>query len=136
MASAAKIPLVCSFRHDVLRSDFKPNPDSQTAERSRSLPQKPAAERIAEAVAADPYSIGYTSAPKSAENEGLAADDGQLANSVTVGSIGCKSPTMRWTRSVWVYFRRMPDEPIDSKVDGFVRYLLSGPRAVCAAKSR
>jgi phosphate transport system substrate-binding protein len=50
------------FRHDVLRSDFKPNPSSHLLS-DHDASKTSAALRIVSAVAADPYAIGYTSPP-------------------------------------------------------------------------
>jgi phosphate transport system substrate-binding protein len=109
------------FRHDVLRSDFKPNPDSHLLS-DHDGGSTSAAHRIAQAVAADPYAIGYTSLP-----------EGSTPKVLTIESPAPVQPSdetlsnhqYALTRSVWLYFRRVPDTPLESKVDGFVRYLLS-----------
>jgi len=112
------------FRHDVLRSDFKPNPDSHLLSDHDSATVS-AAGRIAQAVAADPYAVGYTSMPH-----------GPMTKTLVVASPSPIAPSEETlsnhqyalTRSVWLYFRRAPEKPIDPKVDGFVRFLLS-PKA-------
>jgi phosphate transport system substrate-binding protein len=111
------------FRHDVLRSDFKPNPDSHLLS-DHDGKMASAALRIAEAVAADPYAIGYTRVPP-----GMATKILTLASPSPIqpaeGTLSSHEYPL--TRSVWLYFRRVPDKPIDPRVDGFVRFLLSAP---------
>jgi phosphate transport system substrate-binding protein len=109
------------FRHDVLRSDFKPNPDSRLLS-DRDGSGVSAAERISQAVAADPYAIGYTSLPGDSRTKAL-----PLVSAMPVQPTVEALSTYDYglTRSVWLYFRRVPGKPIDPKVDEFVRFLLS-----------
>jgi phosphate transport system substrate-binding protein len=109
------------FRHDVLRSDFKPNPASHLLS-DHDVGAGPAPQRIAQAVAADPYAIGYTSLPP-----------GSATKALPIASPSPIQPTedaladhqYALTRSVWIYFRRTPDKPLDPRVDSFVRFLLT-----------
>ena len=109
------------FRHDVLRSDFKPNPASHLLsdhdDATVSAPQ-----RIAQAVAADPYAIGYTSMPSGSVTKALL-----LASPSPVQATDDALSDHRYalTRSVWLYFHRTPAKPLDPKVDNFVRFLLT-----------
>jgi phosphate transport system substrate-binding protein len=114
-------PLGVFFRHDVLRADFKPNPDSHLLS-DHDRKAGPAALRIAQAVAADPYAIGYTSSPKGSSAKVLALDS---PTAIAPNDVSLSSHQYALTRSVWLYFLRMPDKPIDPKVDGFVRFVLS-----------
>jgi phosphate transport system substrate-binding protein len=109
------------FRHDVLRSDFKPNPASHLFSDHDAV-AGPAPQRIAQAVANDPYAIGYTSLPP-----------GSATKALPIVSPSPTQPTdaaladhqYALTRSVWIYFRRTPDKPLDPRVDSFVRFLLT-----------
>jgi phosphate transport system substrate-binding protein len=112
------------FRHDVLRSDFKPNPDSHLLS-DRDGGSVPAARRIAQAVAADPYAIGYASLPQGLTTKVLPVG---APSSVPPSDDALSNHEYALTRSVWLYFRRIPGKPLDPKVDGFVRFLLS-PKA-------
>jgi len=109
------------FRQTVLRMDFKPNPESHLLS-DRDGGKGTAAERIAEAVAADPYGIGYTSAPHGWGTKVLPVG---APEPVEPSADALSTHEYPLTRSVWVYFRRVPDEAIDPKVDAFVRFLLS-----------
>jgi phosphate transport system substrate-binding protein len=108
------------FRHDVLRSDFKPNPDSHLL--SDHDGRTPAARRIAEAVASDPYAIGYTNLPDASTAKVLALCS-PAPIQPAVESLSAHRYAL--TRSVWIYFRRAPGKDVDSKVNSFVRFLLS-----------
>jgi phosphate transport system substrate-binding protein len=110
------------FRHDVLRSDFKPNPASHLLSDHDSAPLS-AARRIAEAVASDPYAIGYTSMPDADSTKVLALAS---TTAVPASDVTLASHAYPLTRSVSIYFRRNPDQPVDAKVDAFVRFILSG----------
>jgi len=120
-------PLGVYFRHDVLKMDFKPNPASHLytdteqslASKKVATPRNTAAMRIAAAVAADPYAIGYTSA--------LAAHGTKI---IPVANIAPSSETLAdrtypMTRSAWLFFRRTNDKPLDPRIDAFVRFVLS-----------
>ena len=109
------------FRHDVLRSDFKPNPTSHLLS-DHDPGGVSAARRIAEAVAADAYAIGYTSWPQGSTAKVLALAS---PSPVEPSADALADHQYALTRSVWLYFRRMPEKPIEPKVDGFVRFLLS-----------
>lgn len=112
------------FRHDVLRSDFKPNPASHLLS-DHDKGAVPAAHRIAQAVAADPYSIGYTSLPPASATKVLPITSPSPVQPTEDSLADQKYPL---TRFVWLYFRRTPGKPVDPKVDSFVRFLLT-PRA-------
>jgi len=105
------------FRQDVLHMDFKPNPASHLLGDRDG--QAAAATRIAQAVAMDPYSIGYTREPHGTSTRTLMLDD------TTPGEATLLTHDYALTRSVWVYFRRFPGKPIEPKVDSFIRFLLS-----------
>jgi phosphate transport system substrate-binding protein len=104
------------FRQAVLRMDFKPNPASHLLSDRDGPPT--AATRIAQAVAMDPYAIGYTRAPQKTSTRILMLD-GIRPDEATLST-----HEYGLTRSVWVYFRRFPDKPIEPKVDSFIRFLL------------
>lgn len=106
------------FRHDVLKMDFKPNPESRLLS-DRDGSGKSATERIAQAVAGDRYAIGYARLQPGAGTKALTLD-GVAPDEATVAS-----HRYEFARMVWIYFRRMPDKPLDPAVDAFVRYLLS-----------
>jgi phosphate transport system substrate-binding protein len=110
------------FRHDVLHSDFKPNPASHLL--SDHDPDKTAAAtRIQGAVAEDVYAIGYATPPATSSVKILPL----------VSPAGSTSPTEATlvnhdyplTRSVWLYFCRFPDKPLDPRLNDFLRFVLS-----------
>jgi phosphate transport system substrate-binding protein len=109
------------FRHDVLRSDFKPNPASHLL--SDHDPGKtPAARRIAQAVADDPYAIGYTSVTPGASTKVLALSN-PAETWPTLSALSDYQYPL--TRSVSLYFRRVPDRPVEPTLDEFIRFILS-----------
>jgi phosphate transport system substrate-binding protein len=108
------------FRHDVLKMDFKPNPASHLLSDHDSA--TPAAQRIAQAVAVDPYAIGYTSIPQDARTKSVAIAS---PSPVEPNETAIANHDYALTRSVWIYFQRFTGKPIDPKVDAFVRFLLS-----------
>jgi len=110
------------FRHDVMHSDFKPNPTSHLLSDHDADPVA-AADRIRKAVATDPYAIGYTSRPTSAAVKvlPLATASGTVAPEESTLS----SHDYPLTRSIYLYFRRVPNQPIDPKVEAFVHFVLS-----------
>ena len=109
------------FRHDVLRSDFKPNPDGHLlSDHDKST--RSAAQRIAQAVAADPYAIGYTSEPSNPTTKALSVAS-PLPIHPTESTLA--DHTYALTRFVWLYFCRAVARPVDPKIDGFVRFLLT-----------
>jgi phosphate transport system substrate-binding protein len=112
------------FRHDVLHSDFKPNPDSHLLS-DHDSGSVPAAHRIVQAVATDPYAIGYTSSPQASTTKALTVGS---PSPVQASDDALSNHQYPLTRSVWLYIRRAPDTPLDPKVDAFVRFLLS-PKA-------
>jgi len=109
------------FRHEVLRSDFKPNTDT-TILSDHDAKSPPAAVRIQHAIAGDPYAIGYTLMPNSSNTRVLPIaastpvrpDDRTLSNH-----------TYPLTRSLWLYIRRSANQPVSPEVDGFARFILS-----------
>src|SRR5438105_7867569 len=109
------------FRHDVLRSDFKPNPDTTIVSDHDAI-SAPAAVRIQQAIAGDPYAIGYTLVPV-----------GPGTRVLPVGSPAPVRPdnqtlskhTYPLTRSVWLYIRRTANQPVSPEVDAFIRFILS-----------
>jgi phosphate transport system substrate-binding protein len=109
------------FRYDVLRSDFKPNPSSHLL--SDHDPGKAsAARRITSAVAADPFAIGYTSSPHDPSVKVLALC---LPDEVQPTDATVANHQYPLARSVSLYFRRTPDKPIEPKLEGFIRFVLS-----------
>jgi phosphate transport system substrate-binding protein len=109
------------FRHDVLRSDFKPNPSSHLLS-DHDASKISAALRIVSAVAADPYAIGYTSPPHDPSVKVLALC---LPYEVQPTDANVANHQYPLTRSVSLYFRRIPDKPIEPKLEGFIRFVLS-----------
>lgn len=109
------------FRHDVLRSDFKPNPASHLLS-DHDGGTVPAPQRIAQAVAADPYAIGYTSLPPGSATKALPIVS---PSPIQPTEAALADHQYALTRSVWLYFRRTADKPLDLKVDSFVRFLLT-----------
>jgi phosphate transport system substrate-binding protein len=114
------------FRHEVLRSDFKPNPDSHLLSDHDSGAVS-ASRRIAQAVAADQYAIGYTSLPQDSNTKVLSVES-PSPSPVQPTEEALLNHRYALTRSVWLYFRRVPGKPVDPRIDGFVRFLLS-PKA-------
>jgi phosphate transport system substrate-binding protein len=109
------------FRHDVLRSDFKPNPSSHLLS-DHDASKTSAALRIVSAVAADPYAIGYTGPPHNPSVKVLALC---LPDEVQPTDATVANHQYPLTRSVSLYFRRIPDKPIEPKLEGFIRFVLS-----------
>ena len=109
------------FRHDVLRSDFKPNPASHLLS-DHDAGAIPAPQRIAQAIVADPYAIGYTSLPPGSATKALPIVS---PSPVQPTDAAIADHQYALTRSVWLYFRRTPDKPLDPMVDNFVRFLLT-----------
>ncbi|MDP9051636.1 MAG: hypothetical protein M3O31_13100 [Acidobacteriota bacterium] len=112
------------FRHDILRSDFKPNPASHLLS-DHDGGALSAAERVAKAVAADPYAIGYTALPRGSKTRVLAVEASESAQPIPPSDEALQNRQYALTRSVWLYFRRLPDKPLNPKYDLFVRFLLS-----------
>ena len=109
------------FRHEVLRSDFKPNTSSHLL--SDHDPSKTsAAQRIAAEVAADPYAIGYTSPPQDPSVKVLALSSSDEIKPTEATIASHQYPL---ARSVYLYFRRIPDKPIEPKLEEFIRFVLS-----------
>jgi phosphate transport system substrate-binding protein len=108
------------FRHDVLRSDFKPNPASHLFSDHDS--STPAARRIAQAVARDPYAIGYTRLAPNPSTRVLALSS---PPPVTPSDATLTDHQYPFTRSISLYFRRTPDKPIDPGLEDFIRFILS-----------
>jgi phosphate transport system substrate-binding protein len=111
------------FRHDVLRSDFKPNPESHLLSDHDSA-KASAAQRISEAVGTDPYAIGYTAFLSDPSLKVLALNT-SAAILPTENSLANHEYPL--TRSVSLYLRRVPGKPIDPKLEDFIRFLLSAP---------
>jgi phosphate transport system substrate-binding protein len=109
------------FRHDVLRSDFKPNPSSHLLS-DHDDSKTSAARRIVSAVAADPFAIGYTSPPHDPSVKVLALS---LPDEIHPTDATIANHQYPLTRSVSLYFHRIPDKPIEPKLDGFIRFVLS-----------
>jgi phosphate transport system substrate-binding protein len=109
------------FRHDVLRSDFKPNPSSHLLS-DHDASKTSAARRIASAVAADPFSIGYTSPPHDPSVKVLALS---LPDEIQPTDATVANHQYPLTRSVSLYFHRISGTPIEPKLEGFLRFVLS-----------
>lgn len=109
------------FRHDVLLSDFKPNPESHLFSDRDGNPV-PAATRIIQAIAADPYAIGYTSLPQSTSVKILPIVKDSPIEAAEEKLLSHQYPL---TRSISLYFHRESDKPVEPKLDGFIHFLLS-----------
>jgi phosphate transport system substrate-binding protein len=109
------------FRHDVLRSDFKPNPSSHLLS-DHDASKTSAARRIVSAVAADPYAMGYTSPPHDPSVKVLALS---LPDEIQPTDATVASHQYPLSRSVSLYFRRISDKPIEPNLEGFIRFVLS-----------
>jgi phosphate transport system substrate-binding protein len=109
------------FRYDVLRSDFKPNPSSHLLS-DHDAGKTPAARRIALAVAADPYAIGYTSPPHDPSIKVLPLS---LPDEIQPTDATVANHQYPLTRSISLYFHRIPDTPIEPKLEEFIRFVLS-----------
>jgi phosphate transport system substrate-binding protein len=109
------------FRHDVLRSDFKPNPSSHLLS-DHDAGKASAARRIALAVAADPYAIGYTSPPHDPSIKVLPLS---LPDEIQPTDATVANHQYPLTRSISLYFHRIPDMPIEPKLEEFIRFVLS-----------
>ena len=109
------------FRHDVLLSDFKPNPSSHLLS-DHDASKTSAARRIVAAVAADPLAIGYSNLPQNPSTKVLALSSPDATQPTEATLANHQYPL---TRSVSIYFRRLPDKPIEPKLDGFIHFVLS-----------
>ena len=109
------------FRHDVLRSDFKPNPDTHLLS-DHDAGSLSAAQRISRAVAADRFAIGYTSLPSGSATKVLAIASPSPVQPTDEALADHQYPL---ARSVWVYFRKRLDTPAEPRIDEFVRFLLT-----------
>jgi phosphate transport system substrate-binding protein len=125
------------FRHDVLRSDFKPSLESHLLsdrEPTAEHENLSAAERIARAVALDPDAIGYTKAAtlrpmlKAINIEGTAPP----AISANMDTLSVHRYPL--TRTLSLFVNRAHDRPLASALDGFLRYVLS-PEAQAEVQS-
>jgi phosphate transport system substrate-binding protein len=125
------------FRHDVLRSDFKPSLESHLLsdrEPTAGHETLTAAERIARAVALDPDAIGYTKAAtlrpmlKAINIEGTAPP----AISANMDTLSVHRYPL--TRTLSLFVNRAHDRPLASALDGFLRYVLS-PEAQAEVQS-
>ena len=114
-------PLGVFFRHDVLRADFKPNPDT-TILSDRDSNSTPAAIRIQQSIASDPYAIGYTLAPERAGTRVLSVG---TANPLHPDNNSLTNHAYPLTRSVWVYIRKTGSQSVGPDTDSFVRFVLS-----------
>jgi phosphate transport system substrate-binding protein len=108
------------FRHDVLKSDFKPNPASQLLSDRDPGARTAADHRIAAAVAHDPDAIGYTSATALAP--GL--------KTLPIASVAPTDQTLidrayPLTRTLSFYVNRVPDKPLPPALEGFLRFVLT-----------
>ena len=110
------------FRRDVLRAHFKPNPDT-TILSDRDNSRAPAATRIQQAIATDPYAIGYSLAAKAPD--GIRVLPVGAPDPVRPNMESLANHTYPLTRSMWVYIRRGGKEPVSPDVDSFVRFVLS-----------
>ena len=106
------------FRHDILRSDFKPNPASHLLSDHDST-NVSAAKRIASGVARKDAAIGYGAYSGNTEVKVL------LVNGVMPTAQTLADHSYPMTRVVSVYVHREADKALDEKVDTFVHYLLS-----------
>jgi phosphate transport system substrate-binding protein len=109
------------FRHDVLRSDFKPNPSSCLLS-DHDAGKTSAARRIASAVAADPFAIGYTSPPDNPSVKVLALS---MPDEIQPTNATVANHQYPLTRSVSLYFHRISGTPIEPKIERFIRFVLS-----------
>ena len=106
------------FRHDILRSDFKPNPDAHLfSDHDRT--SRPAAVRIAAAVEGAPGAIGYGAHPAASAAKVLAVN-GVRPTDETVAD-----HTYPLARTLSIYVHRVPDQPLDGTVNDFPHYILS-----------
>jgi phosphate transport system substrate-binding protein len=116
------------FRHDVLRLDFKPNPDSHLLSDRDPAPQRgnlSAAERIARAVALDPDAIGYTRAATLRPALKVTAVEGAAPPAIEANPDTLTAHTYPMTRTLSLFINRQQDKPLTPALDGFIRYVLS-----------
>lgn len=109
------------FRHDVLRSDFKPNPDTMLLS-DHDAGSAPAAVRIQQAIGGDPFAIGYTVVPRGPGTRVLPV---AVSTPILPENQTLSNHTYPLTRSVWLYIRRTATQPVNPDVDAFVRFILS-----------
>ncbi len=125
------------FRHDVLRSDFKPSLESHLLSDRDPAAQHEnltAAERIARAVALDPDAIGYTKATTLRPTLKAIAIEGTTPPAIDATPDTLTAHRYPLTRTVLLFISRAPDKPLASAIDGFLRYVLS-PEAQAEVQS-
>jgi phosphate transport system substrate-binding protein len=116
------------FRHDVLRSDFKPNPASHLLSDRDPVAQRgnlSAAERIARAVALDPDAIGYTRAATRDSALKIIAVEGSAPPAIEANPQTLTAHTYPLTRTLSLFINRLQDKPLSPAIDGFLHYVLS-----------
>jgi phosphate transport system substrate-binding protein len=116
------------FRHDVLRSDFKPSLESHLLsdrEPTAGRETLTAAERIARAVALDPDAIGYTKAATLHPMLKAIAIEGTTPPAISANMDTLTAHRYPLTRTLSLFVNRAHDKPLASSVDGFLRYVLS-----------
>ena len=125
------------FRHDVLRSDFKPSLDSHLlSDRDPTSKSKnlTAAERIARAVALDPNAIGYTKAATLGSTLKAIAVAGAAPLAINADADTVTAHRYPLTRTLSLFVNRAHDKPLAPAIDGFLRYVLS-PEAQAEVQS-
>ena len=115
------------FRHDVLRADFKPNPDSRLLSDRDPMPasKASAAKRIAAAVAQDAESIGYTSAVTL--SPGLKAIPVEAPDQAPVPATEQTLVDHAYplTRGLSFFINRAHNLALPASLEGFLRFVLS-----------
>jgi phosphate transport system substrate-binding protein len=125
------------FRHDVLRSDFKPSLDSHLlSDRDRAAEHEnlTAAERIAHAVALDPDAIGYTKVATLRPTLKTIAVEGATPPAISADTDTLTTHRYPLTRTLSLFVNRAHDKPLSGAVNGFLRYVLS-PEAQAEVQS-
>ena len=126
------------FRHDVLRSDFKPSLDSHLLSERDSTAQQEnltAAERIARLVASDPDAIGYGKASTLRPTLKAIAVQGAAPPAIDANLDTLFAHRYPLTRTLSLYVNRAHDKPLAPALDGFLHYVLS-PEAQAEVQSR
>jgi phosphate transport system substrate-binding protein len=115
-----------SFRKDVMQGGDIWNPD---------LKEDPDGTRIAKAVAADPYAIGYTCVcykTDALKALPVAPRDGSAAVALTKANVASLRYPLH--RSVYIYIDREPGQPVQPSVKEFLTYVLSREGQTAVAK--
>ncbi len=127
------------FREVVLKDSRKLYWD-RLSEFKDSSPLRPhshdAGKKILEALARDRYGLAVAAGPAGAGVKAVALATAEDVNAVAPTRENLVSRRYPLGRSVFAYFNRRPDGPLDAPVAEFLRYVLSGEGQQLVAKGR